>query len=310
MSAHDADPGRPPLIPSRAAPPDAAAGVPDERSRRERLRFGTIVIVGGGCYGSYYLRQLGRAAAAGAVAWERLLVVDRDARCQVAREWVAGGHDVTVPAASQAGRTPGASLTPWPDRAPEPEVVVADWREFFRRYLGASASAPEWCAADAIVPSPLMPHLMYDWLLDRAARRWPDRTVRREPLDAVPPVPWTRAGEDGTQFVSYAEWMCPINCIEPARCPHTRGPRDWSLPPAIRAFVAAERARGQRVEGPCIFHCTHRAYGVGMIDTQDVVAADRLVELAGTAGAARVLVGTASHCHGALGVLAIGPAAG
>ncbi len=31
--------------------------------------YGTIVIVGGGCYGSQYVRQLGRASLAGVMTW-------------------------------------------------------------------------------------------------------------------------------------------------------------------------------------------------------------------------------------------------
>jgi hypothetical protein len=106
--------------------------------------------------------------------------------------------------------------------------------------------------------------------------------------------------------VSFAEWMCPINCIEPAMCPEIRGPRTWSLPPAVRAYVAAERARGRNLAGPVIFHCAHRAYGVGMFDTREVLAGDQLVASAGADGPADVLVGTVSHCHGALNVLSIG----
>jgi hypothetical protein len=55
------------------------------------------------------------------------------------------------------------------------------------------------------------------------------------------------------------------------------------------------------VEGPFIFHCAHRAYGVGMLDVRDILAADRAIaERGAAAGAAAFLVGTASHCHGAL----------
>ena len=43
-----------------------------------------------------------------------------------------------------------------------------------------------------------------------------------------------------------------------------------------------------------------------MFDTRDVVAGDVLVQRAAAEGAAEVLVGTVSHCHGALTVLAIG----
>lgn len=247
--------------------------------------YGTIVVVGGGCYGSYYVRQLGRALAAGAIRCTRVLVVDRDARCAVAR-----------------AVTEGAMAAP-----PRVELVVDDWRAFFARYLAAASDDPAAHARDAIVPSPLMPHLMYEWVLERARARWPRRTVETRPLDRAPAVPWSRGAPDGTHYVSFAEWECPINCIEPARCPHTRGPRSWSLPRAAADYVEEERRAGRALAGPLVFHCRHRAFGVGMFDVREVVAADAAVRAAGEAGEAAVLVGTMSHCHGALNRLVIGP---
>lgn len=247
-------------------------------------RYGTIVVIGGGCYGSYYVRQLGRAASAGALAYERLLVVDRDPECLVARTMCDGA----------------------PEAAPAPTIITREWAPFFDEYLANAAQRPDAAARDAIVPSPLMPHLMYEWLLARARARWPARHVASRPLDRDPSTPWQRRAPDGTHYVSFAEWMCPINCIEPAMCPEIRGPRTWSLPPAVRAYVAAERARGRNLAGPVIFHCAHRAYGVGMFDTREVLAGDQLVASAGADGPADVLVGTVSHCHGALNVLSIG----
>ena len=238
--------------------------------------FDTIVVVGGGCYGRYYVRQLGRAQRAGAVTWNALVVVDRDAACAV------------------------ANLAPV-ERPRDLRLEVAEWSDHFARYLGQAALDPDRAARDAIVPSPLMPHLMADWLTDRARARWPSRVISTEPLAHAPAVPWQRAGEDGTHYVSYAEWMCPINCIEPDRCPHTRGERTWSLPPAMVSYVMAERDAGRPMDGPYIFHCAHRAYGVGMLDVRDVLAADRAIGARdGTAGELAFLIGTTSHCHGAL----------
>jgi hypothetical protein len=151
-----------------------------------------------------------------------------------------------------------------------------------------------------------MPHLMADWLLERARARWPQRAVATAPLASPPNVPWQRAGDDGTHYVSFAEWMCPINCIEPARCPHTKGDRSWSLPVAIGAYATAERAAGRPVEGPFVFHCAHRAFGVGMLDVRDVLAADQAIAAGAAQGPADFLVGTASHCHGALQRIVIG----
>jgi hypothetical protein len=244
------------------------------------LRFGTIVVVGGGCYGSYYVRQLRRAADAGAVSWTRVLVVDRDVSCAVSRN---------------------------ADRGDCIELEVSDWRDFFRVYLDNAARDRETTSRDAIVPSPLMPHLMFEWIKDRARERWPDRDVVTRALSTAPSTPWQRATGDGPHFVSFADWICPINCIEPRICPHTRSTRSWSLPHTAAEYVHSERQRGRALVGPVIFHCTHRAYGVGMFDTREVVAGDDLVKAVAAKDAADVLVGTMSHCHGAFERLVIGP---
>jgi len=245
---------------------------------RAPLAFGHVVIIGGGCYGSWYAQQLDRAVARGALQVECVTVVDRAPACRVA---------------SERARYPSLPL----------EVVTESWDGYLARWLAASTLAS--CARDAIVPSPLMPHVLFDWLLERARTRWPDRAVAVQPLRSVPPVPWERAAPDGRHYVSFADWMCPVNCIEPARCPATRGPRDWSMPPALAAYVSAEQALGHPLRGPIIFHCLHRTWGVGMIDVATVLAADALVASEAAGGPARFLVGTVSHCHGALGVLHI-----
>jgi hypothetical protein len=260
---------------------DTSASETTARVVRDVQRFGTIVVVGGGCYGSYYVRQLGRAERAGALAWETLVVVDRDPACAVAQ----------LPAS---------------ERPSALEVVAAEWHPYFSGYLTGASVNPDQHARDAIVPSPLMPHLMADWLLERARARWPGRVIGTAPLASPPSVPWQRAGEDGTHYVSFAEWMCPINCIEPARCPHTRGDRSWSLPVAIAAYAGEERAAGRPLDGPFVFHCAHRAFGVGMLDVRDILAADRAIAARGARGAAAFLVGTASHCHGALQRILVG----
>ena len=253
------------------------------------LRFGTIVVVGGGCYGSFYVRQLRRALAAGAVSWSRVVVVDHNARCALAQDASARPNELS---------TSGI------------ELVVQEWTAFFKRYLDAAADHPEQAVDDAIVPSPLMPHLMCEWILGRARERWPEREIAARPLASAPEVPWQRATPNGPHYVSFAEWICPINCIEPSICPHTRSDRTWSLPMTARSYVAAEQSRGRTLAGPVIFHCTHRAYGVGMFDTREVLAGDDLVRSIAEDNAAEVLVGTMSHCHGAFERLVIGSPTG
>jgi hypothetical protein len=252
----------------------AGMSAPDDR---EPNAYETIVVVGGGCYGSYYVRQLGRAATAGALTAGRVVVVDRDAECQVARDLVSESAEL---------------------RPLVVQLVVAEWSSYFAQYLSGAASNPSSVAGDAIVPSPLMPHLMGEWIVNRARERFPSRSVIPVPFDRPPAVPWERAGAEGTHYVSFATWMCPINCIEPRICPHTRDTRSWSLPEWL-AEHAAQEATGRPIVVAAL-HCRHRAYGVGMFDTLEVIDAEARVTAAAERGPAEIIVGTVSHCHGAL----------
>src|SRR5512133_2839314 len=96
------------------------------------VALGDVVIVGGGCYGRFYAGQLLRARERAAATWRRLLVVDRDPGCRVGVE-LAG--------------------------APGVELVVDDWAAFFDRWLAEPGTGD--VPPDTIVPSPLMPHLMF-----------------------------------------------------------------------------------------------------------------------------------------------------
>jgi hypothetical protein len=256
----------------------------DDKQARDDGQYGSIVVVGGGCYGTYYVRQLQRAARAGALTAREIVVVDRDRECAVVRELAT--HEAEGPLAIR--------------------IVIADWREFFEEYLDRAADVTVAGPGDAIVPSPLMPHLMGEWLVSRARRRFTDRSVETRPVERVPDVPWERAGVDGTHYVSFATWMCPVNCVEPRTCPHTRDARTWSLPVRIGEHARGETEAGRPLLAATLF-CRHRAYGVGMFDTAEVVEADTRIGAAGDAGAAEVLIGTVSHCHGALTRLVIGP---
>ena len=206
-------------------------------------------------------------------------------------------------------RRPRPECAPWPRSTADERPPRTRAR---RRATGASSST-RISAQPSAIPSdtsrrdrPVAAHAASDGRLARRrarAQRWPDRARARPSRSlAAPDVPWQRAGEDGTHYVSFAEWMCPINCIEPARCPHTRGARTLEL--ARRAcastWTPSERPR-RAVDGPFVFHCSHRAYGVGMIDVADVVGADAAIAERAARGMARASSSArSSHCHGAL----------
>jgi hypothetical protein len=152
----------------------------------------TFVVLSGGPIGASAVRQLLRAAAAGRLQMDRIVVVDRDPGCEAAA--IAD---------------------------PRVEMAVRDWVDWLDEHL---ARLP----ADAqLVPYHWAPHVLLEWLR-RQVERAGGRAVRggeaphfRTPVD--------RPTRDGDRALSYATWVCPPTCIEPELCPHTRGVKDWSL---------------------------------------------------------------------------------
>lgn len=239
------------------------------------VTLGDVIIIGGGCYGTFYTRQLEAARAKEKARYRRLLVVDRNAACQIRNEL-----------APALGR----------------ELVVEEWGEFLDRYLEADDIPP----GSVIVPSPLMPHLMYHWLMRRARRRWPSRVVETRPITESPDTPYDTTAPDQTRYVSYADWLCPTHCVEPALCPVIRGPRTWEMGEAMEGLTR-KLSRSRPTAGPVLFQCQHTVFGVGTFSVAEVLAGDRVVRETGASGAeSDILIGTISSCHGAANLLHLG----
>jgi hypothetical protein len=78
------------------------------------------------------------------------------------------------------------------------------------------------------------------------------------------------------------------------------------MPASIAQWTDERRAAGESLLGPFTFHCTHRAYGVGMVDKQPIRDADEQIASTGVNAAVSAVVATASHCHGAVSLLEVG----
>jgi hypothetical protein len=223
------------------------------------LHVPALIVIGGGDVGSVYVRQLLRAVRADRLTTGRIHVVDRDRNC-LAR---AHAHPLV-------------------------RFDVADWSEWLDAHLASAEPGAH------LVPYHWAPHLLLDWLaratggrVDRATG-WPRRGT-----------PYEGTTGAGDRALSYATWPCPPTCIEPALCPHTRGPRDWSLAADLDA-----PAVGETFDGRVVFRCLHLVYGVGTIPVRAMLdARDRLLASTGTR---TFLVSTASHCHGLATPMTVG----
>jgi hypothetical protein len=241
-----------------------------------------VIVVGGGCYGTFYAGQLAKARERDRAQYRRVIVVDHDPRCRARQEL---------------------------GEAPDRSFAVAEWDDYFAAFLGDADRARPGEPQDYIVPSPLMPHLMFQWVLGRAQERWPGRQIAVVPVPGTLGTPYDRSGPapDHTRYVSFAGWICPTHCVEPQRCPAIGQERDWEMGDAVRGLAERLRAAGEPVHGTALFVCRHHVFGVGTFAVDAVLAGDEIVQAAGATGAeAAVLVGTVSSCHGALNLLRMG----
>jgi hypothetical protein len=228
-------------------------------------RVPSVIVIGGGELGAGHVRQLLRAAAAGRLQTDRICVVDRDPGC-AARQF----------------------------RDPRVEIETAEWPDWLDENL--SRAGPN----DHLVPYHWAPHLLFDWLAREAGRA--GLRVRRGGPLARRGLPFEADTTAGDRALSYAAWVCPPTCIEPVLCPHTRGPRDWSL-----ATDLGEVGPGEAWPDRIVLRCLHLVYGVGTVPIAEILAArDRL--LAGAAaGRRKWLVATSSHCHALAATLEVTP---
>lgn len=243
------------------------------------ITLGDVAIMGGGCYGSFYLGQLERARDKGAVSYRRLLIVDHDP-------------------ASRAAQLP-------PD--PQRELALLDWNDFLDQWLVPGLRDRDE-RIDTIVPTPLMPHLLADWLERQARQRWPERVVERQRPELPMLTPYDRLHADGVRYVSHADWLCPVHCIEPAICPAIKAPRTWEMSETVQGWSDALAADHPTAAEPALFICRHAVYGVGMYPAKS--AFDGLASLAtvaDTPAGGDLVIGSISACHGAVAVLRVGP---
>jgi hypothetical protein len=217
------------------------------------IRVPRFIVISGGEAGAFYVRQLRRAVAARKLVTDRIVVVDRDRSCRVAAE----------------------------PSDPVVRLETAEWSDWLAAHLGHADPA------DHLVPYHWAPHLLLGWLEGELRRA--GATVAHGGALGPRGLPFEATTSSGDRALSYASWTCPATCIEPAVCPHTRGPKDWSL----AADLESPTSDGVT---PVVFRCMHLVYGVGTIPVRDILAArDRLCA---DAGARRsYLFATSSHCH-------------
>jgi len=228
-------------------------------------------VVGGGCFGSQYVRWLLRARSLGMLEFEGIRAIDRDPACRLLRE---GPRD------------------------PALEVWREDWIDYFQGTLLRGLKEPAY-ERDHWVPSPLSPHILFlGWMRAVQALR-PELRFGEKPFRETVPTPVQIPLQSGSLAVSFAEWKCPVNCIEPSTCPKIQAPRDWDMKTALEGYFGPQGAN----RSAHVLQCRHLVHGVGTIPWRAILGEFRrtLGDLE-SKRTGELAVATVSGCHGLIGL--------
>lgn len=231
-----------------------------------------FIVLGGGCFGSFYVRQLLRGADRLGVG--SIHVVDHDPQCKVRREFGDRSHLV---------------------------YHVQDWRRFLYPYFDRCVERFEAGEPleDQYVPPTFAPHVLMELFVDKARLEFPDAVFETKPFGETVGTPVDMSLPAGTRALSFATWTCPAACIEPPTCPHTRGPKDWDMKQRLLASSFG-------VDSLHVFQCRHYAMGVGAIPMSAVAAEYvKFRDVARAAGTRRAAMASVSSCHGLVGLVEV-----
>ena len=230
-----------------------------------------FIILGGGCFGTFYARQLLRAKN---LSFEKIIIVDiKDSQnpCQAFQELGDGGGRI--------------------------QHVTSDWKDFFYPYLNQKINEASQGHAidDHYIPPTFAPHVLMEAFLSILQKRTPKVLIGPEPMIAGKiQTPFEMALPQGNLALSFATWTCPATCIEPPTCPVTKGPKDWDMKKKIIETVHADHVS--------IFQCRHLAMGVGTIPVAEIVSDYiNFEKKVSQPGEYHVAMGSVSSCHGLIG---------
>ena len=237
-----------------------------------------FLVIGGGCYGTYYCRQLLRGAVK--LGLEKITVVDHQVDCQVRRE-IAD---------------------------PRIEHLTTDWHDFllpyFHEQVARRRSGVE--LTDHYVPPCIGPHFLFELFETELKRECPTVQLTHPPFGSPVGTPLDMKLADGNRALSFAEWICPHSCIEPRLCPVIRQEKAWDMGEHLSGYF---EEYGLKVDTYHLLPCRHLAMGVGPIPMQLIV--DEYLQFSSRMlqpGRHLAALATISSCHGLVGLMEVSQA--
>ncbi|MBI4412500.1 MAG: hypothetical protein HY541_08455 [Deltaproteobacteria bacterium] len=244
---------------------------------------GPIYVLGGGPLGCHYIGEIIRAKKEGLIDYPELFFIDPHS-------------DVLA-------------VTKFKNEALHIENTYTGFLE--ELIVKRSATGEE---AGLLIPDHSAPHVLFRVFLDliQNDKRFGERTTRIVSFpakgDDFPKTPFLKTLDSGICAVSYAQWVCPLECQEPNICPAINQERSWNFNETFSHYTRdhIESVTNHLAGGPAasthLFSCIQLVHGVAFIPIDHLFHEwDRLVHKLESQLKVELLVSTFSKCHGIIG---------
>ncbi len=175
--------------------------------------------------------------------------------------------------------------------------ISENYAEFILSLIAADENETK---NDLIVPDHTAKHVLLEVFMEIAKRTSPTAQVLLAPFEADFSPPFLKKGDNNSIWaMSYATWICPPDCNEPAVCPHIQNDRTWdfhvSLPELFKKFP-------KPLTSIHLFGCSPLWGEISQISVSVIrQEIEKLREQLKKEKPLRVIVATHSHCHAILG---------
>lgn len=219
----------------------------------------SIYVLGGHKLSLAYIEKLLKARDEKIISFDQLYFIDPNTACAVTAKKISGIHFIQ------------------------------------KSYVNAlSDLLPCLGPADLLIPDHTAPHVLFQLFIDLLQKE--GKKVEVLPFTEGLETPYQKNFDSGVCAVSYATWMCPVDCDEPAICPHTKSTRTWDFVKRFSEFKPQAASLHT-------FHAQQLAYGVAQIPAIQIK--NEWLKLQSTIrnnSRHRFIVATFSHCHGIVGI--------
>ena len=166
-------------------------------------------------------------------------------------------------------------------------------------FLLSLLESPESKENHFIIPDHTAPHVLFRLFLNLLEKKSKTTQSKVIPYDTDLKLPFQKLLDSGICALSFATWICPIDCDEPEHCPGIDNTRTWDFRKTFEHYDQKDPAKSIH-----LFYCDQLAYGVVGISSQKLCKEwnsfeQRVTEL--KKAPLSLEVATFTKCHGIIG---------